>query len=279
MNRKPKHMPQISAPFEYVIDGLKRDGVVYKDITLQADDILPSQQVTFLDSIDVDKTKKVEPIWVAGSTDEENVVVDGHHRWVDYLSTNKPIRATKIIMKPNDACRVLNKIQDIYEYQTSTELEEMATHFQNINDRNDPKNDGYVDDFDWLGKAIKETEELNADKEKTPKKIYAYRDKPINENSLVGNFFSLNKLPKCDKYEIEFDNLLDTNELGIDYKDDQNPIDILVRLWFPGINFVALSEKHQTTEENLKNKAISEYAQKMGYDGIKYGNIMVQGFK
>ena len=279
MLKKPKYMPQISAPFEYIVDSLTQEGVIYKDMVLQADDILPSQQVTFLDTIEVDRSKKIDPIWIAGENDDENVLIDGHHRWVDCLSTGKPLKCIKIQLKPNDACRILNKIQDIYEYKTSTELEEMATHFQNINDRNDPNNNEYVDDFDWLGKAIKETEEINADKERKSKKFIAYRDKPINENSLVGNFFSLNKLPKCDKYEILFDNILDTNELGIDYKDGQNPVDILVRLWFPGINFIGLSEKYQTSEENLKNKAISEYAQKMGYDGIKYGNIMVQGFK
>lgn len=272
MIRKPKHMPQVSAPFEYVIDGLKREGVVYKDVTLYADDILPSQQVTFLDTIEIDKTKDVDPIWVAGVDDNENVVVDGHHRWVDYLSTGKPIKCIKIQDTPNNACRILNKIQDIFEYQTSTDLEEMVTHFQNINDRNDK------DTNDWLGTVVEESNEINKDK-KNPTKLIGYRDKPINENSLVGNFFSLNKLPKCDKYEIEFDNLLDTNELGLDYKDGQQPVDVLVRIWFPGVNFTNLSEKYQTSVENLKNKAVSEYAQKMGYDGIKYGDMMIQGFK
>lgn len=278
MKRKPSHMPQISAPFEYVIDSLNQDGVKYKDVTLHSDDILPSQQVTFLDTIKIDKTKEeIDPIWVAGQDDEENVLIDGHHRWVDRLG--QPMRCIKIMKNPKDACRILNKIQDIFEYQKSTELEEMVTHSRNINDRNDPNNSEMVDDFDWLGRAIKETEEMNQDVERKPKTVIGYRDKPINEESIVGNFFSLNKLPKCDKYEVQFDNLLDTDELGVDYKDGQNPIDILVRLWFPGINFIGLAEKYQTSEENLKNKAISEYAKKMGYDGIKYGNIMVQGFK
>ncbi len=272
MQRKPKYLPQMSAPFEYVVDGLKREGVVYKDVTLQPNDILPSQKITFLDTIDIDKNKKIDPIWVAGESDDENVVIDGHHRWVDFQASDKPIRCIKIELKPNDASRVLNKIQDIYEYEQSVGLEEVVAHQRNINDRNDAKSN------DWLGTVLEQSKKINKDK-KNPIKLIGYRDKPINENSLVGNFFSLNKLPECDKYEIEFDNLLDTKEIGVNYKDGQKPLDVITMLWFPGINFNELSEEHQMPVENIKSKIISEYAKRMGFDGIKYGDIMVQGFK
>ena len=271
MFRKPKYLPQISAPFEFIVDGLAKENVVYKDVTLMPDEILPSQSISFLDTIEIDKNKEMDHIWLAGETDEENTVIDGHHRWVDCLGSNTPIRAIKIQANQKDACRVLNKIQDIYEYQKSVSLEEISTNFQNFNDRNDK------DTNDWLGTITEESKEINSEK-KNPKTIVGYRDKPINENSVVGNFFSLNKLDRCDKYEIEFENLLDTKDLGVDYKDGQIPTDVLVMLWFPSIDFNGLSEKYNTSVENLKNKAISEYSRKMGYDGIKYGDIMVQGF-
>lgn len=270
MKRKAKYLPQVSAPFEYVLKNLDHEGVVYKDMTFQPSDLLPSQHVTFTDTVEVDHTKDKPPIWVAGINDEENQIIDGHSRWVDSISKTEPIKGIKIFQTPNNAIRILNKIQDIYEYQSGVELEEVVTHIRNINDRQD--ND------DWLGVVFDEAKEFNKDKEKTPQKMIGYRDRPVNENSLIGNFFSLNKLPNCDKYEIEFENILDTNELGIEYKDGQKPTEILAMLWFPNVNFNALSEKHQIGVSNLKNKAIAEYAKKMGYDGIKYGNVMVQGF-
>lgn len=271
MHKKPKYLPQISAPFTFVVDNLENDGVRCKNVTIMPTEITPQEPITFLDSIDFDENKKMDPIWIAGVDDEENVLIDGHHRWVDCLSRNEPIECIKILQKPMNACRFLNKAQDFYDYQTSVNLEEIVTHFQNINDRNDKDSD------DWLGVVTNEASEENK-KKKNPKKIIGYRDKPINDNSVIGNFFLLEKLKKCDKYEIEFENLLDTNEIGVDYKSNQNPTDILSRIWFPNVNFNDLSEKYKTSTDNLKNKAICEYAKKMGYDGIKYGNIMVQGF-
>jgi len=270
MRRKPKYLPQVSAPFEYVLKHFDRDGVMYKDITFSPNDLLPSQHITFTDTIKVDDSKKKEPIWVAGKDDDENVIIDGHHRWVDSISKGEPINTIKIFEPPNNAMRILNKVQDIHEYQNGVELEEVITHTQNINNRQDTD--------DWLGVIFEEAKDINKDKELEPKKMVGYRDRPVNENSLIGNFFSLNKLPECDKYEIEFENLLDTNELGIEYKTDQKPTEVIAMLWFPNVNFNGLSEKHQISVDNLKNKAIAEYAKKMGYDGIKYGDVMVQGF-
>ena len=272
MTRKPKYLPQISAPYKYVVDELEKCGVVYKDLTLHSKELLPSQGVTFLDTIIPNKKTLNSPIWVAGIDDSENIIIDGHNRWVDLFSREDPIRCIKIHQSPIDASRTLNKIQDIYDYKKMLSLEEVVTHTQNINDRNDKDSD------DWLGVVFEESKEAKKNKKSEKEKLIGYRDKPINETSLVGNFFTLNKLPRCDKYEIEFDNLLDTNELGIEYKDNQKPMDVLAMLWFPNINFNEISEKHQIPLENIKSKAIVEYAKKMGYDGIKYGDMLVQGF-
>ena len=72
---------------------------------------------------------------------------------------------------------------------------------------------------------------------------------------------------------------MDTNALGVSYKDGQEPIDILAKSWFPNINFEQLSTQHNTTSINLKTKAVAEKAMKMGYDGIKYGDSIIQGLK
>ena len=67
--------------------------------------------------------------------------------------------------------------------------------------------------------------------------------------------------------------------MGVEYKESQVPVDVLVKIWFPHVNFEKIAEKHNTTPENIKNKAVSEKAKKMGYDGIKYGEKLLQGLK
>jgi hypothetical protein len=96
---------------------------------------------------------------------------------------------------------------------------------------------------------------------------------------VVGNFFLLKPVEGFDKYEIEFDNLLDLHSLGVTYKDGQEPLDIMAKIWFPHINFEKISEEYGMPSINLKNKAIAEKAMVLGFDGIKYGDTLIQGLK
>jgi len=67
--------------------------------------------------------------------------------------------------------------------------------------------------------------------------------------------------------------------LGVAYKDSQTPTDILAKIWFPNVNFEKISKQYNLSSDNLKNKAIAEKAMKMGFDGIKYGDAIIQGLK
>jgi hypothetical protein len=96
---------------------------------------------------------------------------------------------------------------------------------------------------------------------------------------VVGNFFVLNPIDGFSKYQIDFDNLLDTNELGVAYKDSQDPVDIVAKMWFPHINFEKISSQYNADSKNLKSKAIAEKAKQLGYDGVKYGDKLIQGLK
>ena len=180
-------------------------------------------------------------------------------------------------MNSKDACRLLNKIQDIYEYEEKQQMEEVVA--QDVINANNEANGG-ISDSEFL--ASLEENNLSIQTEapsKNQQTIIGYRREPIKENSVIGNFFTLNPVEGFNKYEIIFDNLLDTHQLGVTYKDGQEPVDILAKIWFPHINFEKLSEQYDVPAINLQNKAIAEKAQTLGYDGIKHGDKLIQGLK
>ena len=78
---------------------------------------------------------------------------------------------------------------------------------------------------------------------------------------------------------MNFENLLDTDDFGIHYKEGQIPAEMLAKAWFPHVNFEKLSEEYSVPALSLKNKAIAEKARTLGYDGIKYGDTLIQGLK
>ena len=274
MRHKPYFLPQVSAPYTEVIDQLDDEHISYKMININPNDLNPTQGITFSSEVSGCNVDNEQPIWIS----KDNDVADGHHRMVKGMIENHPtIRAIQIGLDIKDTCRLLNKIQDIFEYKEKLKLEE-TTGNDYINDYNDQDTDqapnrGRMPLNDFLSR-IEEDNELEKGEEKM---IEAYRKEPIKDSSVVGNFFFLKPVEGYTKYEITFDNLLDTNDLGIEYKDSQNPIDILAKNWFPHMNFKALAEKYNITEEKIKNKTIAEKARKLGFDGIKYGDSYLQG--
>lgn len=273
MRHKPYFLPQINAPADVVAKKLDEEGVDYEYIQIDPNELQPSQGFTFSDDVGTVKLDDMNPIWL----DQDNNILDGHHRYVRALIDNVLLTAIKIAMNSKDSCRVLNKIQDVYDYEQQQQLEEVE--MQDAINANNQANGG-VSYNEFLNNLEEDNANIQTEKSnKNTKKLIAYRREPIKENSVVGNFFILNPIDGFDKYEIDFENLLDTNELGINYKDSQIPAEILAKIWFPHVNFEKLSEEYDIPSLNLKNKAIAEKAQILGYDGIKYGDTLIQGLK
>jgi len=273
MRYKPRFLPQVNAPLDYVTQKLDEEGVGYDMVEIDPNELEPTQGVTISDEVEKVSLDDMNPIWMAN----ENKVVDGHHRMVRAMLDEKKMKAVHIKLNERDAARVLNKIQDIYEYEQAQGIEEIVS-----NDVNNEFNgaDSGVSQSEFLSSLEEDNAVVQAEKPSPNQKtVIGYRKEPIKENSVVGNFFTLNPIDGFNKYQIDFDNLLDTNALGVTYKDSQQPVDILSKIWFPHINFEKLSEQYNTTSDNLKNKAIAEKAMKMGYDGIKYGDTLIQGLK
>jgi hypothetical protein len=271
MRWKPRHLPQVSAPFEIVVDRLNNSGIDSEQIDVNPEELNPMQGITYSDHVSDFDPNEMSPIWIS----KDNDVIDGHHRYVSALNANQPIKCIKISLNGKDGARELNKIQDIYEYEEQRNLEEVV--LQNvINQENDQ--DAGIDENDFL-KMLEEATIENLPETGNQQTVFAYRDKPISENSVVGNFFMLEPVDGYNKYEIDFENLLDTNDLGIDFKSGQKPPHILAKNWFPNIDFESLSQPFGIPVDNLKNKAVAEKAKSLGYDGIKYGNTIIQGLK
>ena len=274
MRYKPRFLPQMSVPFDVVLEKLGDEGINYEIVEVNPDELQPLQGITFSDEVGKVNLDDMHPIWISDNLK----VLDGHHRMVRALLDAVPIKAVKISANEKDACRILNKIQDIYEYEQAFNVEEVLNN-DIINDENDINNN-YTDRSEFLSSLEESNMEIQDENSGgNSQTIIAYRKEPIKENSVVGNFFTLNPIDGYDKYQIEFDNLLDIGSLGVTYKDSQQPTDILAKIWFPNINFEKLSEQYNTTSDNLKNKAIAEKAMKMSYDGIKYGDKIIQGLK
>jgi len=268
MRYKPQFLPQVHAPYDVVLQKLDDEGVDYTNVEVDPNDLTPLQGIVFSDDVGGVNVDDMNPIWI--SSDMQ--VLDGHHRMVRALLDEVPIKCIMMNMNHKDACRVLNKIQDIYEYEQSQGLEEVQVQ--------DTINFYQGDENEFLNALEEDNTTLQTETpSKNQKTIIGYRKNPIKENSVVGNFFTLKPVEGYDKYEIDFENLLDTNSLGVTYKDGQDPVDILAKSWFPHINFEKLSSEHSTDAINIKTKAVAEKAMKMGYDGIKYGDSIIQGLK
>lgn len=261
------YLPQINIPIDEILNKLDEINCDYNYIQVNPNQLKASQPFTLSDDTYNTINDENHPIWV----DVDLNIIDGHHKWVKCLE-NELITAIKINMNHKDACRILNKIQDIYEFEKSQDLEEVESQ-DAINFYGD-------DDNQFLNSLEENNIEIqNETPTKNQKTLIGYRELPVKENSVIGNFFTLKPVEGFDKYEIEFDNLMDTDSLGIAYKDSQEPIDILAKSWFPNINFEKLSLQYNITPINLKTKAVAKKAMKMGYDGIKYGDSIIQGLK
>jgi len=273
MRYKPAFLPQVNAPYEIVLQKLDEEGVNYELVEVDPNDLDALQGVTFSDEVGKCNLDDKNPIWIAG----ENKVCDGHHHLIRALLDGVNIKAVKIELNEKDACRLLNKIQDIYEYQQKQQMEEVVG--QDVINSDNQRTSG-ISDSEFLGSL--EEDNMNAQSGDTGTNkvtVTAYRKEPLKQNSVVGNFFSLKPIEGFQKYEIDFDNLLDLHSMGVTYKDGQDPLDIMSKIWFPHINFEKISEQYGMPSINIKNKAIAEKAMSLGYDGIKYGDTLIQGLK
>ena len=277
MKYKPFYLPQMNAPFDSILETLDEEGVGYDILTLNPHLLKPSQGIVFGDHISDMDFENMPPIWTSKNLD----ILDGHHRYANALAKEEPIKLVRIDKDKKDAARLLNKMQDIYEYQQQMKMEEVVAQDQ-INAENDMDSDGseFLSKIEQKSPPSDDDRFLLQDTNKGNKqKITAYRQGNVNEKSKIGNFFLLEPKEGYDKYDIEFDNLLETHNLDLNFRNNVSPVEVLCNVWFPHVNLKDIEKKSGIPYQTLVNRAVTEKAKSLGYDGVLYGKQLLQGLK
>ena len=249
---KNSWLPQITSDYDYIYKNLDNSQVGYK-----IDNFNPNELKPLTDNVNVENVrgvkdsilnlKPVDPIFIS----KDNEVLDGHDRLFAFQTTPEVAKVVcvKIYADKHDASRILNKIQDKYNWENNLD-----------NNFTEKQEDGI--------------QESSEEETKNGKTLTLYSNKPFTPNSKIGNLLIDKQKPSYDKaYQFEFENLLeiDDKECG------DNPVENLAKKWFPDYdNFKMEAARAVLTFENYVLKRIYQEAVRKGFDGIKYGTRFVQ---
>lgn len=273
----PNWLPQVSAPFVYMLKGLDDNQVPYENVSIPLTDLIPLQGIVDYDKVN-DMVNSIQggedslkTIWVS----KDNEILDGHHRYVAAMKMNPQgsISCMKLMIPHKDAIRVLNKLGDLYDVQHQQEPEYLEPTDEITPEQSTEPEAAPVEELPANPNDIQQS---------TPARggaitLTGYRQEPIKEKALSGNFFHLQPKEKFKKYEIDFDNLLDATSTGCAIN-HQNPIVEFCKQWCQIPDLDTLAGKHGVPVDKYAAKMIADKAKGMGYDGVKYGDLILQAF-
>jgi hypothetical protein len=293
----PPWMPQVKAPKDYVLDYLNKMQIGYKEVQVDPKNLKPLQGGVNKQKVDfftgaVDRDETFDPIYISG--DDE--ILDGHHRakaYSDHPSVEK-CDCIKLYMDYRDAARILNRIQDKFEFENEGNMMEDIIPFreekkeepavQSTPEVSPAVGDISVGDYAAPSTAQPETgvaDELlptmgNEGEEKNPQTLVLYSPKQqINTSAPTGAFVILTRKPRYDyEVEIEFDNLLEIapEEFeGLKYPTEA----ALKRFGYTGDTEIE-ARTNSLNHEIYVSRKVNELAKSKGIDGIKYGELYVQ---
>lgn len=278
---KPMWLPQMRCGVEYVKNELNKQGVKHGMVKVPPKELIPLQKNVKKSKVEyfkemVDSSQPIEPMYVS----DDNSILDGHHR--AFALMNDPLVSHavcfKIYLDVKDSARVLNKIQDKYDFETNFNPEsDDVLNFDSFKGSEQFHNfdiDSNLGSTQVKEEPIDETMDFSTVKN-NPKTVTLYKSKEINTKAKTGDFLIPEQKKNFNhKYDIQFENLYEIKDEEI--KDFASPIEYIVEKWFKGINMKEESVKHALTQEIHTYRQINEKAKKLGYDGIKYGTKFVQ---
>lgn len=301
---KPKWMAQVEAPQEYVIEFLNREGIDHKVVTMDPKlckhtqaDVDPVKAKGIQEAMDQDKP--LGPIYL--SADDE--ILDGHHR--AFAAIRHPdvesVSCIKIYQGLQDAMRVLNKVQDIFSFEKENNMPGFAGKYGNTIDESNK--DAVTPDAQPQPSQSAAPEAGATDAPETdvqiptdvvpqqqgqgaqlvpfesavqnPQEMTLYAAKPLNTKARTGDFLLTEKKPAMKlELNVSFDNLLvikpEAME-GVSF-----PTEAVLQEWLPGQDYTAEAKSQGLTQEVYMSREVNRLALQKGYDGINYGDKLVQ---
>lgn len=141
--KRPKDLPQVTAPFNFVLSNLEDIGVQYNPVIKKVSELMPMQDELSLDKIkyfagEFGKGNEHLPIFIS----DNNMICDGHHRAagkVEVDGQDGEIKAIKLKLPEKEAKWVLRWIQDRFdlvkddiakEFLDENSLEEFDNYFK-----------------------------------------------------------------------------------------------------------------------------------------------------
>lgn len=289
-------LPQVSAPVDYITKELSENGIKHNLVDVKPKELIPLQKNVSRSKVieykkKIDENQEVLPIAIS----DDNEILDGHHRCYAFMQdpSINTVKCLKIYMDFKDCARILNQIQDKFDFINGNLMDDDVLSFSTYTEPNfitNPKsntspimNTSSDVNTETIKPITDVAEELSLEEElmdynnvrNNKKTLLLYKNKPLDQKARTGDFLNQTKeRGHKHEYNIDFDNLFEIEDNEISrYK---SPIDCILEKWFNGMNLKEESVKNLMTQEVYAYRIINEKAKKMGYDGIKYGDKLVQ---
>ena len=276
-------LPQIKEEnVSEILQELKDNGIIVKKVLVEPSYLKPLQKKVSKQKIDevnqvIDNDGYLPKTWV----DANNNILDGHHR--AYVYQSRPdiakVECFKIFLNSNDACRILNKIQDRIDFKTEYGINEPNSY--NIQDPVQRE----MSNLDaprakYLGRETEHEikEDLTFD-DVTNKVLTLYSVRTFDKGNTSGFIMSFTKDKGYDKeYEILFDKILHV---------PQEEMELYEPFYLAGMYMLdpsfekdtamikkMASDVNKVYAEFIKDR-LNGFAKRAGYDGINFGDKLM----
>ena len=276
-------LPQIKEEnVSEILQELKDNGIIVKKVLVEPSYLKPLQKKVSKQKIDevnqvIDNDGYLPKTWV----DANNNILDGHHR--AYVYQSRPdiakVECFKIFLNSNDACRILNKIQDRIDFKTEYGISEPNSY--NIQDPVQRE----MSNLDaprakYLGRETEHEikEDLTFD-DVTNKVLTLYSVRTFDKGNTSGFIMSFTKDKGYDKeYEILFDKILHV---------PQEEMELYEPFYLAGMYMLdpsfekdtamikkMASDVNKVYAEFIKDR-LNGFAKRAGYDGINFGDKLM----
>jgi hypothetical protein len=283
---QPIWLPQVKDDnVDEILQELKDSGIIVKKVMVEPSYLKPLQKKVMKSKIDdinrvIDNDEYLPKTWV----DANNNILDGHHRVYAYQS--RPdidrVECYKIFLNSQDACRLLNKIQDRIEFKNEFGITTQST-FNILDPIEKVMSSMSKPQAKYLGADKEQEQQEISDKltfdDVTNKAVTLYSVRPFDKGNTSGFIMSFTKDKGYDKeYEILFDKLLN---VPVEQMDLHDPF-YLAAMYILDPSFEKDSGKIKKMASDV-NKVYAEFikdrlngfAKRAGYDGINFGDKLM----